>query len=1160
MHLKQLKLAGFKSFVDPTVVPFPGQRVAVVGPNGCGKSNIIDAVRWVMGESHAKHLRGESIADVIFKGSSGRKSVGQASVELVFDNSLGKLSGQYSSYQEISIKRVVTKDLESKFYLNGTRCRRRDITDIFLGTGAGARGYAIIGQNTISRIIEARPEELRAYMEEAAGVAKYKSRRQETCVRIASTRENLARVCDIIVELDKQLVRLERQARDAKRYRALKEDEHKIRAEIIVCKWQNLIKNLHAEQTELVNLETNDDSLHATLAKHNKHSEEIRAELNTKTTKQQFTQNEFYKLATEIARLEESLAQRERDKARLLQEKKELLEELNAAIMQLEQDNNSLSILENSVIVLEKNVISTHEELKIKELLLVEDAEEGAKHESSVRTLEASIASLKHEIELERTHIQHKTLRRQQVAIQLEKNQVEQQAIDKFALLQTQAKLEAEFREFNLLHDAFDKQYQGYIEQKSSYRDELATRVKILHQMQDQKNILVAEHAALTASLSKALHTKVTTNLKFAENKRVAELIVVEDDWIKVLECVLDDNLEAIVFDSFNDVWPILPTLAKTSLRFLKAGVKTKSSLHPKLTDKLTGFIPPNLEKVLAAENLTEALTWLESIADDESIVSKDGYWIGLNFVRILKLAEDDASGILSQQKDLAAVKLSLGRMEQEIELSIVKRDELLTLSTQHEQEENKLIAKLNETISLKNNAQLQLNNQKQKVVTAENRLAALEKELDLLQIELTEDSEELHIMEENIRQKTIKLSALEEESETQKSMLILWKTRSKQIKNELDESREAHFQAQLVAKQEMAKVESLRSAIARTNALVSMMTERKLKLQEEELAFTKPDCEYEQLLLEKTKKHTQIEQLLLDNRQQIESIEQQLDTCLQDIKHTEILLKELQMSKSQLCVNIKTSEDKISSLVLSLKEMEFNKEEIAENLDLEISISARETTLQTLHEKIKRLGAINLLAIEEYETDLARKESLELQLKDLTDALSLLEDAIKKLDAETKEKFNETFNAVNDAFKKLFPRLFGGGRANLALTCDNLLEAGILVMAEPPGKRNNTIQMLSGGEKAMTAIALVFAIFEQKPSPFCMLDEVDAPLDENNVRRFCDLVKDMSQFVQFLIITHNKVTMELADHLIGVTMREPGVSRVVAVDVEFMISDDSQK
>jgi len=1161
MHLKQLKLSGFKSFVDPTTIPFCSQLIAVVGPNGCGKSNIIDAVRWVMGEGSAKHLRGESMADVIFKGSSSRKSIGQASVELIFDNSLGRLGGAYSSYQEIAVKRSVTLDGDSSYYLNGTRCRRRDITDIFLGTGAQARGYSIIGQDTISRLVEARPEDLRAYLEEAAGVSKYKDRRRETMTRIGHTRENLARVADIRDELSKQIGRLERQAKAAERYKLLKQNERLCKAQILALKWQALIREQEKLNGELLKSQQSHEKDQLKITELVKENCNLREKLFNAEEDFQNEQLRFYQLNTEIARLEESIQQQNREKKKQLEDKQQIEADIEIATGQLNHDEEMLKANDKKLIEYQDKVNFLQVEFDNYQIILNDKELKKSTLNGQWQEAQTLDNKLEREEEINNLHLKHIKERYEQLSLSILKSKKEQEEIVDDAFTDELKILETQNEELIKLKEANLNNVKNITEKSTMLRQELTTVEQTLRLTEDNVKKLVTKEASLLASLNTALQKESFAPEKLSQwaiNPRLTETFKVQDKWLKACEMVLGDNLYAIVLDSIKEILPALSDLKGRDVLFIEKGqLSTNKDSYPRLLDMIEWIVPcqlNGLDDIFAADNLADAFAWLPNLNKNQSIVTPDGYWLSHGFIRVYGETKDDDLGLLVRKQALNELKTQL-ELEQE-KLSTLKnsRDKLYA-----DMAENDRIKSLAETTlalsheDLRNN-ETSLNNKRQASQISLNRKAKLIDEAKDLGLAIEDLMAEIIIAENKWQLSADAIKPQKEKLTNLESLKLSSEEEYASARHNLDSLRDALHQALLISEKEALVVKQLQENITRIKRNIDSLNDRLIKLKilnEKSIGEQKDNT----ILDEKLKIHQQLEISLANKKVLVDDLQKCLNENERAEKEATVLVSTLQEKIQQLQLQVQALVLNAENIVLLLKDLDSEPNDLIENLDLDVTVQILEKNLLEIVEKISRLGDINLIAIEEYKTELERKQNLDAQYQDLIDALATLDAAIAKMDKETKIRLQDTFDRLNEAFQKLFPRLFGGGRAKLELTCDNLLEAGIIVMAEPPGKRNSSIHMLSGGEKAMTAVALVFAIFQLNPSPFCMLDEVDAPLDEANIRRFCDLVKEMSQLVQFLFITHNKVTMEMADHLIGVTMREPGVSRVVTVDVEALVN-----
>ncbi|STX30007.1 chromosome partition protein smc [Legionella beliardensis] len=1153
MHLKQLKLTGFKSFVDSTAISFPSQLVAVVGPNGCGKSNIIDAVKWVLGESSAKNLRGESLTDVIFNGSTSRKAVGQASVELMFDNSMGRLGGQYSHYQEIAIKRLVTRDGDSFYFLNGTRCRRRDITDLFLGTGAGARGYAIIGQGTVSKLVEAQPEELRAYLEEAAGISKYKERRRETVVRINHARDNLVRVTDIREELSKQLQRLEKQAKAAIHYQELKSLEHSYKAEILALRWQHLNQEQLQLEQHLNHLLLEYEQHQASLAEASSQNTSTRIHMEQAQDTLQVLQEQFYQLTAEIARLEEQIQRQHQEKQRLLDEKQQIQIQQWELENQLKQDNELLRDYESTVSKIQADLAKSQNQALLKQQAYQTVQQEKSLWQTKFAQIQQKLAQAEQEVQVQLVHKQHINRQQQDLQLRLEKARGLLIALDEDMAVIDLSQQVANLTALESKKEQQENEYQALFLNLNEARQLLTQTETNLHKAQDEVQQLTTAHAALIAMLTAALevHYPASTTMQ----PRLLEVLVVDKEWQYACEMVLKDYLHATVIESVDSVLSASLQSFDMPQCFAVSDISSsKKKSYPCLAEKMTGKIPyflPNLYHIFTAATLAEACMWLPYINDDESIITPDGCWIAKGWVRIAGKAREDSFSLISKHEELSQLEKALKQAQEALIMLQQKRDELYVNLKEYEDkairsrdvltsiQEEERAAKAQEEAMLVSLSQLSL---KKEDVFAE---------CEQLESDLINLAEQHFIMEQALAAALSLKQQFKQEQEQSSSDKHHFDTAFYAAQIELDEARSLVHQLELEKERKQLIQKQTAATILSDELKLRTLDKRLKEIDEQLVVITVPNAALEENLIKKLTNQKELEQHLIMMRENLSVLKKECDVQEAKIKAEDKQIKILQEKIQQLQLQLQTFRVQIGNLLEILNEQGFQAQTLLSKIAPGITILEREQRIEEIVEKINTLGAINLAAIEEYENESQRKSYLDGQYEDLTNALAMLEAAIEKLDKETRARFKQTFDEINATFQSLFPRLFGGGRANLELTGDNLLDAGVLVMAQPPGKRNNTIHLLSGGEKAMTAVALIFAIFQLNPSPFCMLDEVDAPLDDVNVSRFCDLVKEMSQVVQFLFITHNKVTMELANHLIGVTMREPGVSRIVTVDVE---------
>lgn len=1161
MQLKQLTLSGFKSFVEPTTILFPSPLVAIVGPNGCGKSNIIDAIRWVMGESSAKHLRGDSMVDVIFNGSTQKKSLGQASVELIFDNSLSHAKGQYAAYNELSLKRVVRRDSESFYYLNNARCRRRDVQDVFMGTGVGARGYAIIGQNTIMKLVEARPEELRAHLEEAAGISKYKERRRETLQKIQLTKDNLMRVQDLRNELDKQLSRLERQSNAAKRYKSLKEKERLYKSEILAIKWQHLIQ-------EQVRMQDNIKQQHAILQQNECHlsilqQQQLNEEENHKTLNcnhQQF-QAECYEVRHKLAGFEASVSQLKRDKERLLEDEMQLQEQIQSLVLQKKHDEQLLQSCNESYALQTSQQMALKKSFETHERAWEQWQLEDSKRQTLWREVQEHFTQVKQEVAIESTRVSELNKRHEEAEHRLAVIHDELKHIDTLSQQLELDSIEKNKASQLSVHEELLKNHTKTATVVKELREKVIAQRKLLQETEQLVQKRLMDYTACQAALESTLHIY---NEHIAEKRpinkdRLIDSIIVEDEWSQAIEMVLGDGLSSFFFESTDTLYAMAPELTNTtSMLVSPLTCEEKCCEYPRLVEKLKGKMPSwvvSLNTVYVAEHLQQALEWLPHLPKQHSIVTKDGCWLGQGWFKSMNLSEHKDKGILKKKNALDVARHSLTQTKQQLATVQNAYDDLKEQMHAHQQLEEQLSQecsnmryelKLLETTIQRNQHALQQSTSRFHLLSNEQR--SLQTLLEELVGERISSSDKLHAKRQEEQRLTKQLDVLETQkkhSELQRH--VHWQ--------EKEARRTSLHQLEIECNKITLQSEQLHQNLQRDATHIKRLEVRlnslKLKLKDLDAA----NLEYKNKLAEACKQHRFLEAKVEHSTKQLNESQKKLQSFSINIKDQEQIIRTNKETLQQQQLDAHALKIHAETIQNTLLEDNLNAQSIVSQLPAQVTLLSREQELRSIHEKITCLGPVNLVAIEEYEIEFQRKKQLEEQSMDLTQALTTLESAIVKLDRETQLRLKETFAEINAAFQSLFPRLFGGGHAYLQWTCDNLLEAGVLVKAQPPGKRNSTIYMLSGGEKALTAVALVFAMFQLNPAPFCLLDEVDAPLDDVNVGRFTELVKEMSQWVQFLLITHNKVTMEMADHLIGVTMREPGVSRVVAVDVERALS-----
>lgn len=1165
LRLKHIKLAGFKSFVDPTTVPFPSNLVAIVGPNGCGKSNVIDAVRWVMGESSAKYLRGESMTDVIFNGSSQRKPVGQASIELVFSNPNSAIAGEYANYAEISLRRTVNRESQSTYYLNGTKCRRKDIIDIFLGTGLGSRSYSIIGQGTISRIIEARPEELRVYLEEAAGISKYKERRRETELRIKHTNDNLDELNVLRDELGKQLNHLQRQATAAERYKELKAEERVFKAQLLALKWQELDGLLKTHTTSIAEQETALEAVIADIRSLDASLEELRDQHVAEQDAFNEIQGGYYAIGADVSRLEQTVKHHQERVMQLEDDVASSQTSYANAKGQFEEDEVRVNTLTAE---LEQILPELEQALEAKQQATqhLETAESNMQNwQQRWDDFNQQAAKSQQQAQVQQTRIQHfeKTIEKSKA--QLTRIQEEQgrfnldEVTDEIVEFKENIdSVDSKSTELRQNHDNVKQQLAERREQQQTIQSQLDSGRSELQRLQGRFASLEAlQQAALGRENDAVMCWLEQQNLQ--DQPRLAQGLTVESGWETAVETVLGAYLQAVCVSELEPVSAVLTSLEKGNLALFDTSTRSINSTTanlPTLASQIKSDwnIADVVSGVYVAEDLTAALQMRSQLKAHESVITKDGVWLGHAWLRVYR-DEDTQAGVIQREQALKELTQDIAKQEQAVadlqQQLQTCREELQALEAEREQKQAALREVGDELADLK--AQLRIK---------ENRKEQINQRLEQLKQDQTEHTD-------NLAQAQVDLDEARGIWQQAMQSMDVHADQREKLQTERDTCRQALADAKQLAQVEQqkahqhtlnqktlqAELDTKQQHIVRMQQQMEDLQDRQQQLTQSLAEAREPIDGLKQQLETKLKERLTAEEGVTKARQQLQSLDHKLR---EQEKQRHELEQKAQRNREKLEKSRLDSQGLLvrrDTVIEQLEEAEENLEEVIKTLTEEANIKAWDENLQRIANRISRLGAINLAAIDEFAQQSERKQYLDSQHEDLQQALHTLEEAIRKIDKETRQRFKDTYDIVNNHFKTLFPKVFGGGSAYLELTGEDLLDTGVAVMARPPGKRNTTIHLLSGGEKALTAIALVFSIFQLNPAPFCMLDEVDAPLDDANVVRYCNLVKEMSKDVQFIFISHNKIAIEMAEHLAGVTMKEPGVSRMVSVDIDAAVA-----
>ncbi|MDN5869321.1 MAG: chromosome segregation protein SMC [Nitrococcus sp.] len=1162
MHLTKIKLAGFKSFVEPTTISLPGAIIGIVGPNGCGKSNIIDAVRWVMGESSAKYLRGESMVDVIFNGTDSRKAVSVAFIELVFDNVDAAVGGKYAAYSEISVRRQVNRDGQSTYYFNGTRCRRRDITDVFLGTGLGPRSYSLIEQSMIARIIEARPEELRAHLEEAAGVSLYRERRKETERRMLDTGENLARLDDMRGELARQLGKLKRQAQAAERYRALKSKLRECQAHLHALK----LKMLDSER-QRVRHETavHEDNLASQLAQQGgleRKIEDQRGACAQRNERVNDVHARCYAIGSEIARVEQQIQHRRE----LCETSRRELARTREALLEIErnvdQDRDKQMQLQSRAQELALAIAEAFAaETAAREVV---ESKQGQIEQwrGCWERLTDEAAQPVRIVQVERARIEQLEQRARERG---ERGERLREESERLIRENPQSELEQRIEREQALLDEVARLRERHREQQTRL-GELRERISQLTDGVDEmRSVLHRDQARLTSleTIQQAALGEDETVRAWLDGvgldgeHRLSQSLDVERGWEHALETVLGCALHAFVTESAGGAGgePLSPLGTGTVMLFSPCSGSTparpKLGLAPALRDKVSApwALDDLLGHVYCVDDLAAARTLAVALDTHESVVTPEGVWLGRRWARVYG-ANSPTAGVLAREREIETLRAGVA----------ARRQRLAALQS----EQGSLRSDLAEAEPVFDALREELADRQRELASVRARIDSLrERQDEIGQRRLKIDRELLEIAaasedtaqavssaREGLQEALARGEALDRERACYKEEGQALQVQLAAAQVRFKEAQAHHHELSLQEKSVATARAALEESVDRFGEQRQRLLTRNAELEAQLAQLDAPEggleLERRRLVDERAtieERLAQARRELSESEQALRALEPQRAENAQRVLELREALESARLREHELRIRLQTQLEQLAELGYEL-------EALSAGLDPELTESACAQELNRLQEQISRLEPVNLAAIGECLDLEQRKSYLDAQHDDLSAALSTLERAIRRIDQETRQRFKETFEQVDRRLGELFPRLFGGGQAHLELSGEDLLEGAIAIMARPPGKKITSLHLLSSGEKALTAVSLVFALFELNPAPFCMLDEVDAPLDEANVGRFCDMLQEQSARVQFIIITHNKTTMQAASHLLGITMNEPGVSRLVAVDL----------
>jgi chromosome segregation protein len=1166
MRLTQIKLSGFKSFAEPTTFQLPGQLVGVVGPNGCGKSNIMDAVRWVLGESKASELRGESMQDVIFNGSGHRKPASRASVELVFDNTLARAGGQWNSFAEIAVKRTLTRDGTSSYFINNQPVRRRDVQDVFLGTGLGPRAYAIIGQGTISRIIESRPEELRLFLEEAAGVSKYKERRRETENRLKDTRENLTRVDDILRELNANLDKLEKQAEVATQYRSLQDQGTLKLHQLWFLKHRDAANEEARVKAAASEAATALESRLADLRHVEAQLESVRQAHYAANDVLHAKQGLLGEAALEVSRLEERIRYVVEGRQRAQQR----LADLQAQNTQWAQRQDSAKAeLEDTA----GQIVAAEEQAEV----LVAQAEEQGMElptlEDGVRAAQATANQQRHAVTQVQQQIQvlaadsrNVDEQSRQLKARRERLAAERQGLQGPDMARLEA-LKLQEAEAGETRDVLDARLHELQEQVPELDEQRRAAQEAVNREGGRLSDIAARLEAL-----RALQAKVQTEGKlkpWLEKHGLTGLqglwtqVHIEAGWETALEASLRERLNALSVGRLDTVRAFATDAPPSKLAFYALPTGAIANTHqtlPRLADLLRlgdaglrALLSDWLEGVYTAQNIDEALAQRSRLTHGEVIMTRQGHAVSQHAVAFYA-PDSEQAGMLARAQEIE----NLGRQQR---AQVLIADDAKTTSVRLE--------------AAYTDASQRLAQARREAAEAQNRAHGLHVEL----LRLSQQAEAATSRREQLNDE---LAEIDAQMESLQERRATGEARFEELDMELAHTQERHAEledAVIAAERQLADAREQQRALERqaqearfhARALVARRDELSRSIDTAAAQVAANLQAGEQLQLELDTFDDAAAQSGLQGALAIKlDREQALGLARSEYDDLSAQLRRADEQKLGFERSLEPLREQITKLQLELQAAQLGGAQYLEQLaaaevdvevlgksieDGQVKLWGLQTEIDRINKDINALGAVNLAALDELTASRERKTFLDAQNADLQEAIKTLEDAIHKIDLETRDLLASTFNQVNEHFGRMFPSLFGGGNARLVMTGSEILDSGVQVMAQPPGKKNSTIHLLSGGEKALTAIALVFAIFQLNPAPFCLLDEVDAPLDDANTERYKNLVTEMSKGTQFLFISHNKIAMEMAEQLIGVTMQEQGVSRIVAVDMQAAVS-----
>jgi len=1168
LHLKSIKLAGFKSFAEPTVIPVSGRLVGVVGPNGCGKSNVIDAVRWVLGESSAKHLRGETMQDVIFGGTTTRKPQGRASVELLFDNAEGRAPGQWGQYAELSVRRVLTRDGDSQYFINNLHVRRRDVQDIFLGTGLGPRAYAIVEQGMISRIIESKPEEIRVFLEEAAGISKYRERRKETESRLADSRQHLARTEDVQRELESRIGTLQSQAEVAAKFNELRQRSHQLQD------MQLLVKRIEAEQAReraQLDIERNQTEIEAETARlreAERLTEQSRQAQQVSSDALQQHQGRLYEVDAELGQLRQRLDNMRSTRARLEAQRNQLQQELEQDKLRLNEEEDRERSLVTALTDAQQRVQDVRARLVMDKEALPPAERRSKDLQTELNAIRAELARVEQGAGVARSELRNCERMLQQLQERAGRSEREHQSLQAPDLLRLN-RLTVLVRDTEIQGNILECQLDHRRTALNRIETQLASARSELTEAEGALRRCVAEMEALSALQSRAIQRgdaqAFLSRHGLMDAPRFWQGISVDAGWEDAVEALLGARLNAVELSSLDQAlsWGNEPAAGGQS--FYSGGGQSQTTVPyaestqpdhgPSLRSKVRA-LRPELNPVLdhwmrdaiCAPDLDTAMSWVATLLPGQVVVTQAGHALTSQLLRFFS-PRTEVHGALARAREIEDCEKRRGPLE---ETARAHRQRLADLETSSRS--------LRTELERNQAAFSAIRNQQHQYEVERTRLNGIADRYQQRLRELQRDREEIesaqHLEQQRRTEQTEQLQQLEQHIRDQQRTLqvrdVAWREASQaleMVRLAVQSDEKAEQEAIYLERTAQERLNNSRQARRNIEQRLQQRDPQQLSLYQEIQAIN--PAELEEKLQEQLIQRSEREATLLAARAEYDShaaavheYDRARLTAEQALTPLRDRMQDLRLKEQEARIHFETSSQ-------ALIERGTDESQLKAHLEARGKSTGLASEIAQLEKSISALGPVNLAALAELETSQERKAFLDAQVADLKEATETLESAMRKIDRETRELLRNTFDRVNASFSELFPTLFGGGQARIELTGEEILDAGVLVIAQPPGKKTSSIHLLSGGEKALSALALVFSMFQLNPAPFCLLDEVDAPLDDANTERYARLVKKMAETTQFLFISHNRIAMEMAQHLVGITMAESGVSRMVAVDLE---------